>query len=73
MSVTIEPPLALSHAARFALALIVMVLILKLIQQNAPRLVWPYVGIVLLGVAVYQREGVMQFLTTITQQIGGTA
>lgn len=63
--------MTLNPTARFVVALIVAVVVLKIVQAQQPRLAWPYVGVVLLGMAIYQREGVMLFLQTLTAQLQG--
>lgn len=66
INVTTAPIVSLNSPARFVVAIVIAVLVLKVVQQRAPQLTWPYVGLVLLGAAVYQREGVTMFLTSLT-------
>ncbi len=71
INVTTAPILSLNSPARFVIAVIIAVLVLKVVQQQAPRLVWPYVGLVLLGAAVYQREGLTLFLASLASSLRG--
>ncbi len=71
IDVTTAPILSLNSAARFVVAVVIAVLVLKVVQQQAPRLVWPYVGLVLLGVAIYNREGLTNFLASLTSGLQG--
>ncbi len=71
---TLNPPALSSNwssTAKFVGALVIMVIVLKLVQAQSPRLTWPYIVLVLAGIAVYQREGVTEFLQSLTSQIGG--
>ncbi len=65
--------MTLNPTARFVAALVISIVVLKVIQSQQPRLAWAYVGVVLLGMAIWQREGVTLFLQTLTAQLqGGT-
>ncbi len=71
INVTTAPILSLNSPARFVVAVIIAVLVLKVVQQQTPRLVWPYVGLVLLGVAIYNREGLTNFLASLSSGLQG--